>query len=157
LSRCAGAYFVSSLARLMSQIASIEDIQDAFEFLEDWDDRYGYLIDLGKKLPSLPSESMVDENIVRGCQSKVWLIAEVGGGSPPSIELKADSDAFIVKGLVAILLSYYQGKNAEEILKGDPIALFSKLGFEEHLSPTRKNGLRAMVQRVQSIAQESLS
>jgi len=140
----------------MSQIASIEDIQDAFEFLEDWDDRYDYLIDLGKKLPALTAEEMVEDNLVRGCQSKVWLKASVSGDEPPVITLRADSDAFIVKGLVAILLSFYSGRKADEILKDDPLPLLAKLGFEEHLSPTRKNGLKAMVNRVQQIATEAL-
>jgi len=141
----------------MSQIASISDIQDAFEFLEDWDDRYGYLIDLGKKLPALTEDEMVDENLVRGCLSKVWLVNTVAEGNPPMVDLRADSNTVIVKGLVAILLSIYAGKNAVEILKADPLSLFASLGFEEHLSPTRKNGLRAMVQRVQAVAEAALA
>jgi cysteine desulfuration protein SufE len=133
---------------------TLERVREVFEFFEDWEEKYKYLMDLGKKLPPLPDEDKVEENRVRGCQSTVWLTFEPGE-APGSINFKADSDAFIVKGLIALLLLLYSGKSAEEICSFDPQPLFQELGLDQHLSPTRKNGLNSMIERIRSIGKSA--
>ncbi len=128
---------------------SFDDVLDTFEFLDDWEDRYKFIIDLGRKLEPLSDDEMVDAFKVRGCQSKVWLIPEV---SADKISLKGDSDAHIVKGLVALMLLIYSGKTAAEILAIDAKAILGQLGLSAHLSPMRANGLFSMVERIRDIA-----
>lgn len=130
---------------------TLDEILDTFEFLDDWEERYKYVIDLGKKLPELPVEEMTDVYKVRGCQSQVWLIPDIDDQG--RINLRGDSDAFIVKGLVALMLIIFSGKTAHEITQIDARAILDKLGLAAHLSPLRANGLFAMVERIQSIAQ----
>jgi len=132
---------------------TIVEILDTFEFLDDWEERYKYIIDLGKKLLPLAPEEMTDTYKVRGCQSQVWLIPTVDNEG--RIHLRGDSDAFIVKGLVAVMLSIFSGKTAAEIKAIDAKAILSQLGLESHLSPMRANGLFSMVERIQAIAEES--
>jgi cysteine desulfuration protein SufE len=128
---------------------SLEEVVDTFEFLDDWEDRYKYIIDLGRKLTPLDSGEMVDAFKVRGCQSKVWLIPEI---QSDQIMLRGDSDAHIVKGLVALMLLVYSGKTAAEILSVDAKKILGDLGLSSHLSPMRANGLFSMVERIREIA-----
>ena len=126
-----------------------DDILETLAFFDSWEDRYKYIIDLGRELPPLEEQHRTDENIVRGCQSQVWLTSREEGGR---LYFDADSDAFIVKGLLAVVLAAYNGKTAGEILKFDINAYFDSLDLLKHLSPTRGSGLQAMVKRIQSIA-----
>lgn len=130
---------------------NIEDILENFEFLDEWEDRYRFVIDLGRQLPEFPESARTEENRVRGCTSKVWLVSKLQG-DPPVLKLWGDSDAHIVRGLVYILLSLYSGKTPDEALKIDAKGMLSKLGLEGHLSPMRTNGLYAMVERIRAIA-----
>lgn len=131
----------------------LQRLVDTFEMLDDWEDRYRLLIDLGRKLPPFPDAARTDENRVEGCTSNVWLLTQVSDDQPPRIEFQADSDAFIVKGLVAILLKAYSGKTAEEILEVDIESLFNELGLAQQLTPNRRDGFVAMVKRMRAEAQ----
>lgn len=126
-----------------------DDIVETLSFFDSWEDRYRYIIDLGKDLPAMDDALKTDERIVRGCQSQVWLVDEVDGDQ---IRFQADSDAHIVRGLLAIVLAAYNGKTRQQILDFDTEAYFSQLDLVKHLSPTRGNGLRAMVARIKDIA-----
>lgn len=135
----------------MSQLTAeetIQDLKDAFLFLEEWTDRYGYLIDLGKKLPEFPPELQVDANLMPGCQSQVWLISYMEGDK---LRFKAASDAMIVSGLIAMILKVYDNRTPQEILATDPVFL-DELGLKKHLSPSRSNGLHSLVQHVTAAA-----
>lgn len=127
-----------------------DDIIETLSFFDSWEDRYKYIIDLGRELPTLPENERTEQNLVRGCQSQVWLTSYADNGK---LYFSADSDAFIVKGLLAVVLAAYNGKTAQEILEFDVEAYFSQLNLLKHLSVTRGNGLRAMVQRIQFTAQ----
>jgi cysteine desulfuration protein SufE len=131
----------------------IEDILADFDFLDDWEDRYRYIIELGRDLEPLPDEAHNPQNKVQGCVSQVWLLTEVGGGDDPVLRFRGDSDAHIVRGLVAVVLSLYSGKRASEILEVNPEAILKRLGLDEHLTPQRANGLRAMIQRIRREAE----
>ena len=133
---------------------TIDEILEDFEFLDEWEDRYKYIIDFGKKLPALAPEEMTETYKVRGCQSQVWLVPEEG--TDGRIILKGDSDAFIVKGLVALMLMIYSGKTASEILAIDAKAILGQLDLSAHLSPMRANGLFSMVERIRHIATEAV-
>jgi len=135
---------------------SIQAIRDDFALLDDWDDRYRYVIDLGAALPAFPAESRVDAYKVPGCVSQVWLTTKVGPGADPAIEFRGDSDAHIVRGLVAIMLALFSGRRASEIAAIDAEALLRELGLDEHLSPQRANGLRSMVKRIKRDADAAL-
>lgn len=126
-----------------------QEIIDDLDFLDDWEQRYQYIIDLGKQLPHLPDEYKRDEYLVRGCQSSVWMISERDG---PCLHFKVDSDAVIVQGLLALVLAAYDNKTPEQIRQFDIDAYFSALDLERHISPTRGNGLRAMVAKIQQLA-----
>ena len=130
---------------------SVDELAENFELLGDWESRFAYLIDLGKGLPPMDSTDQCEANKVRGCQAQVWmkLVPEANG----RITIVADSDAFIVKGLIAVLLTIYSGKTTPEILDTDAQAQLDRLQLASHLSPTRKNGLFAMVKRVRELAQ----
>jgi cysteine desulfuration protein SufE len=139
---------------------TIEQIIDDFGVLDSWDDRYRYVIELGRALPEFPDDARTDRNKVQGCASQVWFVSETqpaknGGG--PVIELKGDSDAHIVKGLIAILFALYSGQPAKKILDTDAIALFNRLGLGEHLTPQRSNGFRSMVDRIRADARLALA
>ena len=137
---------------------SIDEIRDNFELLEEWDDRYRYVIELGRTLAPMSDDEHSAENKVQGCASQVWLSREIDrSGSEPVLNFKGDSDAHIVRGLIAILLAIQSGRTAREILDADPIATFDELGFREHLTPQRSNGLRSMVERIKSDARETLA
>jgi cysteine desulfuration protein SufE len=129
--------------------ATLDDIIADFELLDDWEDRYRYIIDLGRQLDPLPESARVEGNKVQGCVSQVWLQTSKGDGADPAIQYRGDSDAHIVKGLVAIILALYSGQTASTISSTDANTLLKKLGLNEHLSPQRSNGLQAMVARIQ--------
>ena len=143
----------------MSQSAAmtIDELIEEFEDLEDWDERCDYLIDLGRELPKLPDEARTEANRVHGCQSNVWLQADIKPGNPPIVEFIANSDAIIVNGLIAVLMMLYSGRPADEILRIDPRKVFEALGLERHLSSQRRNGLFGMVERIRRIAVEALA
>jgi len=134
-------------------VMDLQRLVDTFEFLDNWEDRYRLLIDLGKDLPEFPDEAKTEDNRVEGCVSNVWLVSDVSDGEPPRLEFKADSDAFIVKGLVAILLKAYSGRTPEEILEVDIEGLFNQLGLAQQLTPNRRDGFVAMVKEMRSRAQ----
>jgi cysteine desulfuration protein SufE len=140
-------------------MADIDDIIDNFSLLDEWDDRYRYLIELGRELPPLAPEAHTDANKVQGCASQVWLDTDVrpSGAGGPVLTFVGDSDAHIVRGLIAILFALYSGRNAKDILTADAVALFEKLGLREHLTPQRSNGFRSMVERIRSDAQAALA
>jgi cysteine desulfuration protein SufE len=140
-------------------MADIDEIIDNFSLLDDWDDRYRYLIELGRELPPLAAEAHNDANKVRGCASQVWLDTRVrpNGAGGPVLTFVGDSDAHIVRGLIAILFAMYSGRNAKDILATDAVALFEKMGLREHLTPQRSNGFRSMVERIHSDARSALA
>ena len=127
---------------------NFDQIKDDLDLFTEWEDRYGYIIDLGKQI-SLPDEKKTDENKVNGCASQVWLDMEWHGPSGTKIfNIKGDSDALIVKGLIAILLSLYQGKTLDQTQAIDPRVEFEKLGLNSHLSSQRSNGLKSMIDQI---------
>ena len=136
----------------------IEEIIDNFAVLDDWDDRYRYLIELGRELPPLAEAAHSDGNKVQGCASQVWLDTHVksDGAAGPTLCFDGDSDAHIVRGLIAILFAIYSGKPARDILSTDAVAIFERLGLREHLTPQRSNGFRSMVERIRTDAREAL-
>ena len=140
-------------------MVDIAEIIDSFSTLDEWDDRYRYLIELGRNLPPLPAAARSDVNKVQGCASQVWLDTTVhpDGMDGPVLIFDGDSDAHIVRGLVAILFATYSGKAARDILGTDAIALFERLGLKEHLTPQRSNGFRSMVERIHSDARAALA
>jgi cysteine desulfuration protein SufE len=142
----------------MTDEITTDDLIDSFALLEDWDDRYRYVIELGRGLALLPDAEHSAANKVQGCASQVWLSTSVAahGAGGPVLTFRGDSDAHIVRGLIAILFIVYSGKRATEILATDAIALFERLGLREHLTPQRSNGFRAMVNRIKTDAQAAL-
>ncbi len=137
---------------------TINEIRDNFALLDDWDDRYRYVIELGRTLDPMPEAEHSAANKVQGCASQVWLSKQIErGGSEPQLNYLGDSDAHIVRGLIAILLTLYSGRTPQHILATDALALFDELGFREHLTPQRSNGLRSMVERIRSDAREALA
>ena len=140
-------------------MTTIDDIIDNFALLDDWDDRYRYVIELGRTLAPLPEELRSDANKVQGCASQVWLGTKIqpDGAAGPSLSFVGDSDAHIVRGLIAILFAIYSGKHARDILATDAVALFERLGLKEHLTPQRSNGFRSMVERIKSDARNALA
>lgn len=129
-----------------------EELIERFSIFDDWEDRYAYLIELGRKLPPFDDAARTELNKVRGCVSQVWLTHTVDGDR---LYFRADSDAFIVKGLVAILLELYSGRTRDEILAVDIEAIFEELGLSGHLTPSRRNGFFSMVGRIRGIAEAS--
>jgi cysteine desulfuration protein SufE len=132
---------------------SFEEILADFELLDEWEDRYRYVIELGRKLKPLPEDKRNAENKVQGCVSQVWLSTTVHPDGVPRLTFVGDSDAHIVRGLVAILFAIYSGKTADEILSIDANETLGKLHLNEHLTPQRSNGLMAMVKRIRSDAE----
>lgn len=136
-------------------VTKLDEIIENFDYLEEWEDRYRYVIEIGRGLEPLDESAYCDKNKVRGCVSQVWLVTRVArapGGSA-ILYFKGDSDAHIVRGLVAILLALYSGQTAPEILAIDAHGLFEKLGLLAHLTPQRANGVRAMIERIRKEAQ----
>lgn len=139
-------------------IPPIDDIIDNFALLDEWDDRYRYVIELGRGMNPLPDVDRCDANKVPGCASQVWLGTSARfEDEQPVLYFCGDSDAHIVRGLVAILLAVVSGKPAVQILATDPVALFDRLGLREHLTPQRSNGFRSMVTRIRTDAQQALA
>lgn len=140
-------------------MTAIDDIRENFALLEDWDDRYRYVIELGRTLAPMPEAEHNAANKVNGCASQVWLSRQVARSDTgePVLNYLGDSDAHIVRGLIAILLSLYADRSARDILATDPIAVFDELGFRDHLTPQRSNGLRSMVERIRSDARATLA
>jgi len=138
---------------------TIDEIIENFALLDEWDDRYRYVIELGRMLAPLPETARTEANKVQGCASQVWLAtsARPNGQSGPVLTFIGDSDAHIVRGLIAILFTLYSGKTAREILNADALALFERLGLREHLTPQRSNGFRSMVDRIRSDARAALA
>lgn len=137
-----------------NHIMSIEDIVSDFEFLDDWEDRYRYVIELGKALEPLDENQRNDINKVNGCVSQVWLhcVPDTANNDDPILNYTGDSDALIVRGLIAILFVMFSGKPASEILKLEPVPILNQLGLQEHLTPQRSNGLFSMVERIKKDA-----
>ncbi|MDO8875049.1 MAG: SufE family protein [Pseudolabrys sp.] len=140
-------------------MTQIDDIVENFTLLDEWDDRYRYVIELGRALPPMPGSAHTDANKVQGCASQVWLISHVDpdGANGPVMTFEGDSDAHIVRGLVAILIALYSGRNARDILATDALELFDRIGLRENLTPQRSNGLRSMVERIRSEASAALA
>ncbi|WP_028033331.1 SufE family protein [Chelativorans sp. J32] len=138
-------------------VTSIETIRDDFAFLDDWEERYRYIIELGNDLPEYPEWARDERHRVRGCVSQVWLLTQIGDGSDPAITFKGDSDAHIVRGLVAIMLALFSGRRASEIVAIEAEDTMRELGLDEHLTPQRANGLRAMVRRMKDEAAGAMS
>ena len=132
-------------------MTTFEQIRDDFEYLDEWDDRYKYLIDLGRNLAPYPEEFRDDDHKVRGCASQVWLHA---ARKDDAITLQGDSDAHIVKGLVALLIALYSKKSPQEMRAIDPQAALAPFDLKDHLTPQRSNGLHSMVDRIRAIAAE---
>ena len=139
-------------------MTTIDEIVENFTLLDEWDDRYRYVIELGRTLAPLADSAHTDANKVQGCASQVWLVTHVkpDGVAGPVLTFEGDSDAHIVRGLVAILFALYSGKPAKEILATDAIALFDSIGLRENLTPQRSNGLRSMVERIRTEANAAL-
>lgn len=137
---------------------AFEEIAETFEFLDDWEDRYRHVIDLGRAMPPLEDAFHVPATKVEGCASQVWLVPEITGeGQGASFAFRGDSDAMIVKGLIAILRALYNGLPLTEVLGIDAAAELARLGLDEHLSSQRSNGLRAMIGRIRAIASSALA
>ncbi|WP_292528502.1 SufE family protein [Methylocystis sp.] len=137
----------------------IDEIIGNFELLDEWEDRYRYLIELGRTLEPLPKDAYTDANKVRGCASQVWLETTRTRDSEgrTTLSFRGDSDAHIVRGLVALTLALYSGRPAQEIVETDAAPLFKELGLAEHLTPQRANGLRSMVERIKREAREAMA
>ena len=138
---------------------TVDEIRENFALLDDWDDRYRYVIELGRTLAPMSAAEHSQENKVQGCASQVWLSKRIDrkGGHEPVLNYLGDSDAHIVRGLIAILLTLYSGHSPQQILATDAIALLDEFGFREHLTPQRSNGLRSMVERIRFDARQALA
>ena len=134
-------------------IKDLEEIQESIQYLSDWEDKYRYILELGDSLPNMPESERLPENLVEGCQSRVWLVTEYQVHED-SLALRMDSDAHIVRGLIAILLTVYFDRSPQEILSYDIQGFFHELDLLKHLSPVRGNGLRALIQKIRSAASQ---
>ena len=150
------AVFSAAVRTTLAARMTIENIRADFAMLDDWEDRYRYLIELGRELPPLPDALRTDANKVRGCASQVWLSSDMkreAAGDAPTLHFQGDSDAHIVRGLIAVLFALFNDRAPGEILKGDARALFAELGLSEHLTPQRSNGFFSMVERIRRDAE----
>lgn len=138
-------------------LPTFEEIAENLSFLDDWEDRYRYVIDLGKALPQLPDALRTEANRVQGCASQVWLATDIAAGNDPLVTFRGDSDALIVRGLVAVAIAITSGRPAREIATLDVIGKFDELGLKAHLSSQRSNGLRSMVARMRRDAEAALA
>lgn len=138
-------------------MTAIDDLKSDFELLDDWEDRYRHVIDLGRELPTFDEAQRTADNKVRGCASQVWIVAQVTGPADnPVLTFAGDSDALIVKGLVAIAFMIYSGKTAREILATDAVPLLQDLGLSGHLTQQRSNGFASMIERIKTFARTAL-
>lgn len=131
---------------------STEELIETFEDLQEWDERYDFMIDLGRELPALPAELQTEENIVEGCMSTVWVVTEMPGGVDQPMAIRADSDSIIVKGLIVVLLAFYSNQTSAEIVNSNVGEFLKQLGLDQHLSPQRRNGLFSMIKRLKVLA-----
>lgn len=139
-------------------MTALDDLLADFDILDDWEDRYRHVIELGKELEPLPEAEHSPENKVRGCASQVWITSAVDGSGPdPVLRFQGDSDALIVKGLIAIAFMIYSGKTARQILATDAGEILGKLGLSSHLTQQRSNGFASMIQRIKSDAEAALA
>ena len=147
------------IANPSETLAAIDEIVDNFSLLDEWDDRYRYVIELGRSLGALPERERTEANRVQGCASQVWLATTVHSNERggPVLTFSGDSDAHIVRGLIAILFAIFSGKRAADIISTDAIALFERLGLREHLTPQRSNGFRSMMERIRADARAALA
>ena len=136
---------------------NVDELVESFELLGPWEERYRYLIELGRKLPPLAESERTEANKVRGCMSQVWLTSRPRAGDPSMLEFRGDSDAHIVKGLIALLLKLYENRSPREILDLDVHSVFERLGLESHITMNRRNGFYAMVERIRSLAARALA
>jgi len=138
--------------------AAFEDIADTFEFLDDWEDRYRHVIEMGKAMPAMDDAVKVPATKVDGCASQVWILPQIDGdGAAATFHFQGDSDAMIVRGLIAVLHALYDGLSVDEVIKVDAGGELARLGLNDHLSSQRSNGLRAMVERIRALAQAKAS
>lgn len=136
---------------------TFDEILDGFSFLDDWEDRYRYLIELGRDMPPFPDDARTAENKVQGCTSQVWLLTSLErAGNDTVLRFQGDSDSHLVRGLVAVVIALYSGKSAKDILATDAEATLGRLGLQEHLTPQRSNGFRSMVNRIRAEAERAL-
>lgn len=142
---------------MSTAIPTIDELVEQFRFLDDWEDRYTYLIELGRTLEPMAESNMNPETLVRGCQATVYLKADLSTDQPPVMSFIATANAAIVCGLIAVLQSIFSGRTPQEVIDIDAHAFARQMGFEEHLSPTRRNGLHAMIIRIKSIATQYAS
>ena len=140
----------------MSADLSVETLLENFELLDDWEERYRYVIELGRNLPPMPDDQKTDSSKVTGCVSQVWLTARTEG-NPPVMRFTADSDAFIVRGLIAILMVVYDGRPPGDVAATDALQVLAQIGLDRHLSPNRRNGLAAMAGRIRAEAAARVS
>lgn len=131
---------------------TIEELAENFALFDEWEDKYAYIVDLGRRMDALPDAEKGDETKVTGCMSQVWIKPDVTDDAPPRLRFRGDSDAHIVKGLIAILLMIYSDRTAEQILSVDPKAMLARLELESHISPNRRNGLVSMIETIRSYA-----
>jgi cysteine desulfuration protein SufE len=130
-------------------LETIEEIAESFALFDDWKERYEYLIDLGRRLPAFDEEKKIEKNLVQGCVSRVWLVAD---NTNVNFSFAADSDSEIVRGLIYLLMAAYAGKSPAEVASYDIDSVFAELGFDQHLSPNRRNGFFSMVERIRDLA-----
>ncbi len=145
------------MTNLSAAPASIDDLIDDFTFLDDWEERYSHVIELGKKLVPLDAAQKTEETKVRGCVSQVWMISGFEQTDPPALVFRGESDAHIVQGLIAILLAIYNHRSPEDILAIDAQNIFQQMGLHDALTPQRSNGLASMVQRIRADAEQALN
>ena len=131
---------------------STEELIETFEDLQDWDERYDFMIDLGRELPRLPVDLQTEDNIVEGCMSTVWLVTALPDGVDQPMAIQADSDSIIVKGLIVILLAFYSHQTSAQIVESNVGEFLKQLGLDQHLSPQRRNGLFSMIKRLKGLA-----
>ena len=132
---------------------TVDELLETFADLPEWDERYDFIIDLGRELPQPSDELLRDENLVDGCMSTVWLLMKMEDQTAP-LKIQADSDSLIVKGLIVILMAFYADKTAAQIIESDVSDYLKQLGLDQHLSPQRRNGLFAMIKRINALAQQ---
>lgn len=135
----------------------MQRIIETFEFLPDWNERYEFIDELGHKLAPMPESDKVDENLVKGCNTRTWLTGHVNAANPPAMEYQADAEGTLVRGIVMLLLTPFQGKTPEDVLATDPSEYIGKLGLEEHLSPNRRVGMYAFIDRLKAIARDCVA
>jgi cysteine desulfuration protein SufE len=132
----------------------VQRIIDTFELLPDWNQRYEFITELGHTLATLPEADKIEQNLVQGCTTRTWVTGHLGAGEPPVMEYLADAEGALVRGIVALLLTPFQGKTPQEVLADDPRDFIGKLGLEQHLSPNRRAGMYAFIAKVKAIARE---